>query len=570
MTSYILTILDTSGIQNYLFGTNNLKQNAGASYLADCATRQWVHEKLDEAVGKAAHNVLDFDDIERPFDETISIETDGVQAEVIYAGGGNTAILFREVEKAKTFATLLSRKVIVKAPELNLVIAHSDGFDWSQEPLGGASGVVPAVMKKLQRQKQSSPPPQPLRGLGVTVDGVFTYRPVVGYDTRERPVSAESWAKESIERAAEKRLLAFLSDSFDPTQFSIARDFAEIGGSHEESSYIAVVHADGNGMGERVQALQNSYSNAAQNGEYVKAMRAFSLSVQRAAHTALNATVNFLRQHIKPSKEADKNQYLLYKVADKIELTNDQSKSGRPYLPFRPIVFGGDDVTFVCEGRLGLQLAAYYLEQFTAQKLSDGGRAFCRAGIGVTHTHYPFALAYELAEGLCKSTKSSIAGWQDDPRHKKDGITAMDWHFAVNGMNEPLAETRHRAYVGDTGSLLMRPLRLTEPEIDWRSWEQFQTIIHTFQNTWLDQRNKLVGLREPLRRGPEAVSQYRHLYGLPELPPIGNYRNMATTGWQGGQCGYCDAIEALDFYVPLQGAAHQINGTNRANENEGT
>ncbi|MEZ4622960.1 MAG: hypothetical protein R2867_46715 [Caldilineaceae bacterium] len=51
---------------------------------------------------------MDFDDIERPFDETISIETDGVQAEVIYAGGGNTAILFREVEKAKTFATLLA------------------------------------------------------------------------------------------------------------------------------------------------------------------------------------------------------------------------------------------------------------------------------------------------------------------------------------------------------------------------------------------------------------------------------------------------------------------------------
>ncbi|MEZ4622958.1 MAG: hypothetical protein R2867_46705 [Caldilineaceae bacterium] len=259
---------------------------------------------------------------------------------------------------------------------------------------------------------------------------------------------------------------------------SASRDFAEIGGSHESQvtlrlfTPMAMEWESGCKRSRTATRMLHKMASTSR-------LCAFSLSVQRAAHTALNATVNFLRQHIKPSKEADKNQYLLYKVADKIELTNDQSKSGRPYLPFRPIVFGGDDVTFVCEGRLGLQLAAYYLEQFTAQKLSDGGRAFCRAGIGVTHTHYPFALAYELAEGLCKSTKSSIAGWQDDPRHKKDGITAMDWHFAVNGMNEPLAETRHRAYVGDTGSLLMRPLRLTEPEIDWRSWEQFQTIIHT-------------------------------------------------------------------------------------------
>ena len=91
MTQYTLTVLDTSAIQEYLFGTNNLRQNIGASYLADCATRLWVHEKLDEVVGKGAHNVLDFDDIDCPFDQTKTIETEGVQAEVIYAGGGNTA-----------------------------------------------------------------------------------------------------------------------------------------------------------------------------------------------------------------------------------------------------------------------------------------------------------------------------------------------------------------------------------------------------------------------------------------------------------------------------------------------
>jgi hypothetical protein len=36
----------------------------------------------------------------------------------------------------------------------------------------------------------------------------------------------------------------------------------------------------------------------------------------------------------------------------KLTLENDKY-----LLPFRPIVFGGDDVTFICDGRLGLSLA---------------------------------------------------------------------------------------------------------------------------------------------------------------------------------------------------------------------
>ena len=48
MNRYTLTVVDTTGIQDYIFGTNQLKQNVGASYLVDCATRKWVVESLPE------------------------------------------------------------------------------------------------------------------------------------------------------------------------------------------------------------------------------------------------------------------------------------------------------------------------------------------------------------------------------------------------------------------------------------------------------------------------------------------------------------------------------------------
>jgi hypothetical protein len=38
------------------------------------------------------------------------------------------------------------------------------------------------------------------------------------------------------------------------------------------------------------------------------------------------------------------------------EISLKLSNEGKICLPFRPLVYGGDDVTFVCDGRLGLVL----------------------------------------------------------------------------------------------------------------------------------------------------------------------------------------------------------------------
>ena len=67
----------------------------------------------------------------------------------------------------------------------------------------------------------------------------------------------------------------------------------------------------------------------------------------------------------------------------------------------RALVFGGDDVTFVCDGRLGLSLATLYAREFAAEtaKRPECGPLTARAGIAIVKTHYPFARAYALADG---------------------------------------------------------------------------------------------------------------------------------------------------------------------------
>lgn len=227
-------------------------------------------------------------------------------------------------------------------------------------------------------------------------------------------------------------------------------------------------------------------------------------------------------------------------------------------LPFRPIVFGGDDATFVCDGRLGLTLTELYLRAME-QKLSDEEKLYARAGVAVVKNHYPFSRAYELAEELAKSAKDFIRERQatsDAP------LSAMDWHFGVNGVVLGLRELRARDYrCPGAGELTMRPVLVNDQALpasvrNWRTWDTFTNIIDVFRDPngdWAQSRNKLKKLREALREGPEATKQFlqiaapgKHLYTAPGNP------DSAETGWIAGDRSTCfDALEAFDFYVPL-------------------
>lgn len=524
MSQYTLTVVDTSGIQDYIFGTNHLRQNVGASYLVDCATRRWVVEALP-----TLHNVIDLDS-KKPFKDQ-AIENGELDADVIYAGGGNTAILFASHDLAVGFARRLTHRVLLEAPGLQVVLAHKD-FDWHSQPLGGESGVIQSAISDLARRKADQPASAPLLGLGVTAACVFTGLPAVDEDLDEhRLVSVEVKAKLDAERDAHDRLKSLV----DWHGSEVPKDFDDFGCTAGESSYIAVIHADGNRMGRRIQRIRDRFPTADMNRAYVQAMRAFSFSVQEAALSALQATVDKLTRVVVDGK-----------IGNVIELRENK-------LPFRPIVFGGDDITFVCDGRLGLSLAAYYLENFSSHRLEDGEPAHCRAGIAVVKTHYPFARAYVLAKDLCRSAKTYI-GERQQPPYSEDGLTTMDWHFAVGGLVRDLNEVRELEYtVFNEGTLLMRPIRLSDPDKDWRSWSTFSQITQEFLTgeQWAKRRNKVKTLRDALRAGRAAVEHFRVIYEVDELPFISGQPEMVVQGWHSDRCGYFDAIEAMDFYIPL-------------------
>ncbi len=549
-----LVVVDTMQIQPYIFGSNRLRENVGASYLVDAATGDWAFEAVKDAVpGK--NNIGPKNDLR----DGAWIEN-GLDAEVLYSGGGNFVVLFGDDDKAKKFNYNLSRRALQEAPGLQLVIAQQE-MNWHEHVLRDK---LDEVFHMLTVQKRNRAWSAPLLGLSVTASCSSTGLPATGvvegigsdpsYLASDEIRAKVDVAKPSGTSAADRRL----QGTIKLAGYSYPSRFEDLGATAGEYSHIAVVHADGNGMGQRFREIGDKYATVDKNREFGLKLREFSINVKKAAKEALEAVLGRLKQTIDKSVgksivyEPNRDMLIQIKLAS--------GESGY-YVPFRPIVFGGDDVTFVCDGRLGLSLATAYLrefERYTVGLGKDGSRLSACAGVAIVKSHYPFARAYVLAAELTRSAKSyrteqGIAG------------SCLDWHFALSGLDGSIEEIRDREYQVGEDWLTLRPVTLdANPKQGQRAWPVVSEGIKAFQGEeWARRRNKIKALRDTLREGPAAVKHFVAAFNngapLPSvLPEMGNW---PLTGWHGRYCGYFDAIELVDWFIPLEGETDATSAT---------
>lgn len=556
MRKLTVTVLDTTGIQDYVFGSNRLRENIGASYLVSQATKEWAEDALQDLATELNQKV------HIPTRNTlheIHICNEGVVAEIVYSGGGNTVLLFAKFEYAKCFTKILTKRVLQDAPGLNIVVAHDTEFEFGKGEFKKTLNQL--LEKELAKKKRERIASAPLLGLGVTAACQSTQLPAVNtsekyIDADEEDsylISRESEAKLKAVPKANQRLIEKFAGTFDPAIYDFPRRTDNLGRSENYSSYVAIVHADGNGMGNRFQKCADGKSDR----DAIIEMRKLSRSVDDAGIAALRQVVEIVNDSIDNGEVVGKiGQFALKK-----------SQDGKYFLPFRPLVYGGDDLIFICEGRLGLELAAIYLREFEKQEAADDERLTARAGICIVKTHYPFARAYQLVEELYGTAKKFIR----EERERLDEsdnyyCSTLDWHFAASGLIGSLGEIRQREYdVLSGNNIMMRPIRLKENDSDddqWRTWANFSSVVQHFNgcfddlegnDSWKDRRNKIIALREVLRQGSDKTKQFMTAYRIKKLPPFPQVNDLQETGWFDKRCGHFDAIEAIDFYIGLKG-----------------
>ena len=447
---------------------------------------------------------------------------------MIYQGGGNALILFRNDSKAKEFAQALSLKVLKEAPGLELVIVHTELPAEVFQPSMGAA-VVDAFTKlfqKANRKKMERSWSSPLPGLGVTAACPYTQKPAVRQLNGEW-VSSEIFRKEKVGNSFawdffNKKFESALKSSGKEYQF--VREFNQFSGD-EKGSYMAVAHLDGTGMGNRLLDYVETHVGRSAR-ETFNDLKVFSESINNAVQQAMDAAITRLCEKV----------------------TKDVVNDANGFLPFRPIVCDGDDITFVCDGGVGLSMAVIIMKHLSKIDLPDEkGPIAARAGVAVVKSHFPFSQAYQLAERLNQSARDYAVDLMNAGKLNAPPM-AMDWHIATSGTMGSLASIRE-AYTRGNINLLMRPVTVGYGD-GWQRWEVLEDLISAFTSQeWEKNRSKLREMEDVFFAGSAGLQKYLHYQALPDLPSTPEIQAYdGADGFIGNTAVHYDALDAIDFY----------------------
>lgn len=403
-------LLDTRGIQKYVFASNKMKTNIGASYLVDTIFLTPVEQVLDEM------NLKHPDDW-RVTENLQMINDESIKAEIAYIGGGNMLLVLRTeqgdvISVCKQFVSRWSEKLLVYTPGLQTGAAVGEfNLDDFQNSLNH-------MYKKLKKNQSNIMPQVDLPYTGLSLECDYNNKTANVYSQKaNRFLSAEVDAKLRGAEYADKRLDDRYGTLLKHNGKSIrfAEDFSMLG-YKEGESYITVIHIDGNNMGVKFSHCRDR-----------KERKNLSVKVEEAVQTAFVELVTQIKKEM-----LEKSLYDRY--LDIKKLIKDNTVT----LPIRPIIIGGDDITFITPGRLGLHFADIFIRSANRQVLlteeqqkyfescacKDSGQNVkvnsflsCCAGVAIVPAKYPFFRAYSLAEELCgnakKYSRQDDSSWLD-------------------------------------------------------------------------------------------------------------------------------------------------------------
>jgi len=360
-----LFAFEAKEIQKYLLKGDKLRDMVGASELVN----QFCQEFLDDTIEK--------------------LELSG-SPEVIGQAAGGARLIFDSEEDAWRLYSIWQLMADRFVPGLKVVQALvpvngsiSDALQRSSECLRAAGNI----------------PRAPLPEIGPLIDRYTrTGGAAVKYDRDEGAI---------IDRETFRKRQCFSELKNHPEKNSLIE---KIGGlewadswpvemddiSGPDREYIAVIHADGNSMGQVFSDLRVHLKSAGDRAPHI--LRSFSKAVE-------DTTVSAVK---KAFEDVIFKDYL------------ERNEPTKKWMAARPIVIGGDDITIIIRADLTFDFVEIFLEEFEISSQREIEKIAAEhgieglpevftacAGIALTKRAYPFSRGHELAESLCKFSKDS-------------------------------------------------------------------------------------------------------------------------------------------------------------------
>lgn len=342
MSKYYLYAAAVQGIQDFIFKTNELKHIVGASELVD-------------QICTSAFN-----------------EFEVQNGESVVRAAGNIKYVYHSLEDCKKAFRNFPKKIMLMAPGITVSQAIAAYEDDSQ--FGDAIDKVEMLLK-TQRNKAPKSVMSGLMGIKrANNTGLPATR--IGKD-------GEFLDESTIQKEAFNETRILCEKSFNMSNLpksSVAYDIKEVTGKND---WIAIIHADGNGLGKVVQKV----------GKKKEVFSEFSQKLDKATKNAAHAAY------------------------DNLKCTKKIDESG--IIPIRPVVLSGDDMTVIIRGDLALEYAKVFITAFETETrellatILTENKVFADskdcltacAGIAFIKSSYPFYYGYQLAEELCGQAK---------------------------------------------------------------------------------------------------------------------------------------------------------------------
>lgn len=569
----VLTLIDTMQIQRYIFSSNRLREMVGASVLLKKATEDWLIDALYKKFGvpRPAGDTLDVLKAQKPIESASNIPF-----EIIYCGGGNAKILFKDFggksacESARGFVSQWSRDLLEWAPGIQIAVHHQtvEEKDWPvfDELINRAEAELARKKASFVAHVAELAPPFVVRCPSTGLPAAKHYNDKNNNDKNNERISEQACQKRDaadgsfrhwLEQNGEWKL--FLNKQ--PAAFP--QNLDELG-QREGNNFIGIIHADGNFMGEKVQAIAAANKHMR---EYIDKIRQFSINLEEANQTAFQNVLAWI---------SDNYSEWIKKGTLRRQTIREGKDQGKLAFPIRPIIMGGDDFTVVTPGAIALQVAERFMgefkkackswcEEFGLKEITASG------GVALVHSHMPFDRAYELAESLASNAKKVE---RDKRRNSKgDEQTAqaeaswLDWYIATDNHLDTENELRREKYQYRHNSQLVRltrkPYRLDAPQGDEPEFRQLKKDIYILQDKEQFPRNKLKSLLNLAVEGPTqaAVALREMKYHLKNkeyqcLAKIlkNHHKKAALFGEKNGELhtAIFDLVESLEFIVEEQ------------------
>lgn len=397
-------LIETGGNQRYIFGSNRLRHVVGASQLVHEVGTGWVPEVVARL---------------------------GLPAEtVVMTASGKALLLVDSAEAGRAVIRKVTGRALTEAPGLRVTGVVGPPFDPADDAAHEDARVKTYALNAQVRAARPDP---------LVRDRVFPWHRLCRdtgqpaerlerYGSDEPvPASAGVLARSRARDRARERLLDKLTCRLTdvvPAHLDVLR----------HSGWVAVIHADGNGVG----GLFRDFVAHVAEAERASSAGSVSLDTHARYQHAVAAELD------EATWDAVRDA-----VAELLDGRLGDDLRGR----LLPIVVGGDDVTLACDAALAVPFVRAFADAFArhtaarptlsavAEAATGHAGLTASAGIAVVKSHHPFATAYALAEALTVSAK----------RFKDDGraLAGFDIHVAHTSTLRDLAQLREYVQLDD-------------------------------------------------------------------------------------------------------------------------